>query len=685
MMQCHSTLWINQEKILAARIATSPKQTFPEDMDAPWRSESWLAPRLVALTLVAIVFSLLTERFGFPQSLTLALNILAYVSGGFYGARSALESLRVGKIDVDLLMILAALGAAFIGQWHEGAVLLFLFSLSNVMQDYAIGRSRRAIRKLFAHYPEMAKVKHGDNVSQVLISAIRIDDIVLIEPGERIPIDGQVVAGASAIDESPITGESIPVDKIAGDQVYAGTLNKQGMLDVRALRSAENTTLSRIIKLVEEAQDSQAPTQRFLDRFEQAYAKAIILGVLLFIILPPALGLSDFQSNFYRAMVLMTVASPCALVISVPSAFISAIAAAARRGLLFKGSASLEELACVKAVAFDKTGTLTRGQPRVTDVVAVPPFSQADVIRTAAAVEARSEHPLAKAIVDHAKLMAPLPAPPKEFEAIAGQGVRAQLGEHIVRVGRPAGIQLASHMPATLKQRQTELEEQGKTVVAIARDEVCLGLIALADECRAEAATLIESLMRQGITVVMLTGDNERVARSIARQVGISRVYAGLLPDEKAQIVTKLRREQGSVAMVGDGINDAPALAVADIGIAMGGAGTDVALETADVALMGDRLERLQEAIHLSGRARQVVQQNIIFSLAVIALLILGVFALELPLPLGVLGHEGSTVIVVLNGLLSLLIIPSLQRARSSGESSAETAYSPIPRRDPVV
>ena len=475
------------------------------------------------------------------------------------------------------------------------------------------------------------------------------------------------------------------MDKIAGDQVYAGTLNKQGMLDVRALRSAENTTLSRIIKLVEETQDSQAPTQRFLDRFEQAYAKAIILGVLLFIILPPALGFSDFQSNFYRAMVLMTVASPCALVISVPSAFISAIAAAARRGLLFKGSASLEELAGVKAVAFDKTGTLTRGQPRVTDVVAVPPFSQDDVIRTAAAAEARSEPPLAKAIGDRAKLTAPLPAPPKEFEAIAGQGVRAQLGEHIVRVGRPAGIQLASDMPATLKQRQTELEEQGKTVVAIARDEMCLGLIALADECRAEAATLIESLMRQGITVVMLTGDNERVARLIARQVGISRVYAGLLPDEKAQIVTKLRREQGSVAMVGDGINDAPALAVADIGIAMGGAGTDVALETADVALMGDRIERLQEAIHLSRRARQVVQQNIIFSLAVIALLILGVFALELPLPVGVLGHEGSTVIVVLNGLLSLLIIPSLRRARSSGESSAETAYAPIPRRDPVV
>ena len=670
---------------MAARTTTSPNRTFATNEQARWRSESWLAPRLVALTLVAILFSLLSERVGIPRSATLALNIAAYFAGGFYGVKSAAERLLVGKIDVDLLMILAAVGAAIIGQWHEGAVLLFLFSLSNVLQDYAFGRSRRAIRNLFADYPAVAKVKRGDSVTQVRISAIRLGDIVLIEPGERIPIDGEVVAGASAVDESPITGESIPVDKTTGDQVYAGTLNKQGMLDVRALRSAENTTLSRIIKLVEEAQDSKAPTQRFLDRFEQAYAKLIILGVLLFIILPPALGLSDFQSNFYRAMVLMTVASPCALVISVPSAFISAIAAAARGGVLFKGSASLEQLAGVKAIAFDKTGTLTCGQPRVTDVIAVPPFSGADVIRIAAAAEARSEHPLAAAIVDQAKMRAPLPDPPKEFESIAGLGVRARLGEYVIRVGRPSGIQLASRMPKTLKQRQAELEEQGKTVVAVARDELWLGLIALADECRAEAAPLIESLKRQGINVVMLTGDNERVARSIARQIGISRIHAGLLPDEKAQIVRQLQREQGAVAMVGDGINDAPALALADIGIAMGGAGTDVALESSDVVLMGDRLERLQYAIRMSRRARQVVQQNIGFSLAVIALLILGVFALELPLPVGVFAHEGSTVIVVLNGLLSLLILPSLRQARNGSRASAETAYSPTPQRDPAV
>ena len=335
-----------------------------------WRTQDWLAPRLVAITLIAIILSFLGERIGAPYLALLTLNIISYVAGGFYGAKTAVESLRVGKIDVDLLMVLAALGAALIGQWHEGAILLFLFSLSNVMQDYAIGRSRRAIRSLFALYPEVAKVKRGDQIVQLKISEIRVGDIVLIEPGERIPVDGEVIAGNSAVDESPITGESIPVDKVLGDNVFAGTLNVQGILDVRALGSAEQTTLSRIIKLVEEAQESKAPTERFLDRFEQAYAKLIIFGILLLVLLPPALGLIDFQSNFYRAMVLMTVASPCALVISVPSAFISAIASAARQGVLFKGGASLEHLAAVKVIAFDKTGTLTVGKPRVTDIEA---------------------------------------------------------------------------------------------------------------------------------------------------------------------------------------------------------------------------------------------------------------------------------------------------------------------------
>ena len=651
---------------MASQITRSPSHAFAEEVRIQWRGENWLAPRLVALTLAALVGSLLAEKIGLSYSVTLTLNILAYIAGGFYGAKSAMESIVIGKIDVDLLMILAALGAAFIGHWHEGAVLLFLFSLSNTLQNYAIGRSRRAIRSLFADYPEVARVKRGEKIRQMKISEIRIGDTVLIEPGERIPVDGEVVAGDSAVDESPITGESIPVDKAAGAAVFAGTLNKHGILDVRAARAAENTTLSRIIKLVEEAQESQAPTQRFLERFEQTYAKLIIVGALLFIFIPPALGLSDFQQNFYRAMVLMTVASPCALIISVPSAFISAIASAARGGILFKGGGGLEQLASIKAVAFDKTGTLTYGQPRVTDVIAAAPFSQSEVIAAAASLEARSEHPLAKAVVEYARAKSVEVESPDDFEALPGRGVRARIAGRQVSVGRASRIDGDAQMPPALKSKQTELEEQGKTVVAALRDEQWLGIIAFADECRAETYALLDQLKRRGIAVAMLTGDNKRAARFIAQRTGVERVYAELLPDEKAKIIGQLQREFGSVAMVGDGINDAPALAVANIGIAMGGVGADVALETADVVLMGDRLERLADALRLSRRARQVVLQNIAFSIAVIALLIAGVFLVELPLPVGVLGHEGSTVIVVLNGLISLLVLPQLNRARAA-------------------
>ena len=629
-----------------------------------WLAESWLAPRLVLITLAALLTSLLGERIGAPAQIVMVLNILSYAAGGYYGARTALESLRQGEIDVDLLMILAALGAAVVNEWQEGATLLFLFSLSNVLQDYAIGRSRSAIRSLLKLYPDVAKVKRGDSVIKLPIDQIRIGDTVLIEPGERLPVDGEVVAGASAVDESPITGESIPVDKSAGAAVYAGTLNTLGSLDVRALRSAADTTLSRIIHLVEEAQASKAPTERFLERFEQAYARLIIFGVALFIILPPALGTVDFESNFYRAMVLMTVASPCALVISVPSAFISAIASAARGGLLFKGGASLQQMSAIEVVAFDKTGTLTIGRPRVTDVVAAQGSSARELVASAAAVEARSEHPLAKAIVDYAAEAEMSWESAQGFASVTGQFAKARLLGLEVRVGRTAALANYAPLPAALHAEQARLEAAGKTVVGALRGHQWLGLIALADECRPEAPQLVATLNRRGIAVAMLTGDNPRVAEAIAAQVGVGRVYAGLLPEDKSDIIKQLREEYGAVAMVGDGINDAPALALADVGIAMGGAGADVALEAADVVLMGDRLERLDEALSLAARAKRVVWQNIGFSLAVIALLIVGVFAVQLPLPLGVLGHEGSTVVVVLNSLISLLILPAIRRGQ---------------------
>lgn len=645
--------------VTAQSYLASPREERPST-----RKLEKMAPALVVVTLVAIALSLLAERTGAPEAAVMSLNIVSYLAGGFFGAKTALESLREREIDVDLLMVLAALGAAVVGEWHEGAILLFLFSLSNVLQDYAIGRSRRAISSLFTLYPQEATVKRGADIIRLRLKEIRIGDIVLIEPGERIPVDGMVVAGESAVDQSPITGESIPVDKSAGEPVYAGTLNKQGILDVRALKPVGETTLARIIKMVEEAQDSKAPTQRFLDRFEQAYAKAILLGILLLILLPPLLGLSDFESNFYRAMVLMTVASPCALVISVPSAFISAIAAAARRGLLFKGGASLEQLARIKVVAFDKTGTLTEGQPQVTDIVVSPGFAETELVQVAASAEARSEHPLAKAIVAYANAANISLNDASDFVAVPGQGVRARLDGRDIRVGRISQLQEIEAMPASLAAARLRLEASGKTVIGVLRDRTWLGLIGLADQLRQTSSPLVHEMNQLGMVTVMLTGDNQLVAESIGEQLGIDEIYAQLLPHEKAEILGELQEGYGPVAMIGDGINDAPALAAADVGIAMGGAGADVALETADVVLMDDRIERLRDALRISNRAKHVVWQNIVFSLTVIAVLITGVFIFELALPLGVLGHEGSTVIVVLNGLLSLLILPELRRQR---------------------
>ena len=662
---------------------THQKQTeHSNDNGSHWLSQDWLEPRLVGITAMAIGASFIGERIGAPDWLVLIVNITSYLAGGIFGAKTALESLFLErKLDVDMLMVLAALGAASIGQWHEGAILLFLFSLSNVLQDYAIGRSRNAIKSLFKLYPEEAKIKRGDQIIVVPFDKIEIGDTVLIEPGERIPVDGEIVGGRSTVDQSPITGESMPVEKAIGDTVFAGTLNKQGILDVKATQSAGNNTLARIIKMVEEAQDAQAPTERFLDTFEQYYAGFILGAIALIIVIPPLLFGTSFESNFYRAMVLMTVASPCALVISVPASFISAIASGARSGVLFKGGAYLESLATIKAVTFDKTGTLTVGKPVVTDVVSCCELGENDLLKVAATVETRSEHPLAKAIVNEAKTRDIAFHEADEFEAILGKGIVATVDERTVHLGSVAYLSRLGAVPSHLEAEYARLQSEGKTVIGVIREGQCegcgaceyadtrcdwMGVIALADQMRPEARQIVKSLHHEGIEVVMLTGDNQQVAQNIAQQVGIDRVYAELLPEDKVRVVQQLETEVGAVAHVGDGVNDAPALATATIGIAMGAAGTDVALETADVVLMGDKLELIDYAIKLSKKARRVVWQNITFSLAVIAMLVMGALFIDLPLPLGVLGHEGSTVIVVLNGLIALLLLPELQRQRAA-------------------
>jgi Cd2+/Zn2+-exporting ATPase len=638
----------------------------------------------VVVTAVAIGTSLLLERLAAPTLLILAVNIISYIAGGTFGLIGGLQSLRRREIDVDILMVLAAAGAALINQWHEGATLLFLFSLSNVLQNYAMDRSRNAIRALLKLRPETATVRRDGQVVTVATSSLLINDVVVIHPGERLPIDGVVIAGTSTIDQAPITGESVPVTKGVDDEVFAGTVNQNGTLDVRMTRTANETTLSRIINLVEQAQNRRADTQRFLDEFEQRYALFVIVAVGLYIVIPPLLpGGPTFSRNFYHAMVLMTVASPCALVISTPASILSAIANAARRGILFKGGAYLEQMGGVRAIAFDKTGTITSGKLAVTDVVPMDGISVEQLLQTAAVAENLSEHPIAKAVAAKAREQKLEVPEPDSFENVPGQGVRTVWDGSAILVGTERLMEgTGLTVPAALSTLRDRLENEGKTVLLAygGPQKAWLGAIGVADQLRPNAAAIIQKLREAGIQrIAILTGDNQTVAQSVAKQVNADDVFAELLPENKVDAIKALKAKYGTVAMVGDGVNDAPALAEATIGIAMGAAGTDVALETADVVLMADDLLSIAYAIKLSRKARRIVMQNLTFSLGVIVVLLISALGLnpllnatgtELPLPLGVIAHEGSTIIVVLNGIrllvendVSLGLLPKVAKA----------------------
>ncbi|HEX8683356.1 MAG TPA: heavy metal translocating P-type ATPase [Ardenticatenaceae bacterium] len=633
---------------------------------------------LTATCTLSLAIGFFGGFFGMPEQLRVAFYVLAYLSGGFFGTIEGLKALRHLEINVDFLMVLAAAGAASIGEWAEGATLLFLFSLSNTLQAYALDRSRNAIRALMDLRPAEAMVRRPDGTDVMLpLEELRIGDIILVRPGERVAVDGRVVSGSSAIDQAAITGESMPVAKERGDEVFAGTVNGKGALEVRMTKAVEDTTLAKIIQLVEQAQVSKAPTQRFLDEFEPKYAAGVVGLTILAIAVPYFLFRQPFDTVFYRAMTLLVVASPCALVISTPASILSAIANAARNGVLVKGGAYLEQVAALDTIAFDKTGTLTTGRPSVTDVVVASDLlgdawfdgdffsrlhpsgpatpercSPEELLQLTASVERLSEHPLGEAIVRAAEQQELPYLEARDLQSVTGQGVVATVEWREIRIGNRRMFEAAGQLwPEPLRARARELEAEGKTVVGISRDNAPLGFVALADTIRPDAKATIAALRQLGIRrIVMLTGDTRRVAAAVAQELDIDDFYGDLLPDQKVEVLRRLTR-QGNVAMVGDGVNDAPALATASVGIAMGGAGSDVALETADMVLMGDDLTRLPYAIALSRRARRIVWQNIAFSLSVIAVLILGVFFVRLPLPLGVVGHEGSTLIVVANGL----------------------------------
>ncbi|WP_159899594.1 heavy metal translocating P-type ATPase [Salinirussus salinus] len=628
------------------------------------RSELRREAVFVGLTLFGMVTGLVTGLFDGPLPLVWAGYGVAYAFGGWYGLKGAVETLRTGAVDIDLLMIVAALGALSIGAPFEGAMLLFLFSLSNTLQHYAIGRSRRAIKSLVEMRPDEAQVLRAGEEVTVPIDEVAVGDVFVVRPGDKIPLDGVVTSGEGTVDQASLTGESVPVPKAPGDEVFGGTINESGSLEIEVTRQAHESAISRLIHMVERAQSEKAPTQRLIDRLEQPYVLGVFALTVAAIAVPLALG-SEFTSAFYRAMTLMVAASPCAVIISTPAAVLSAIASGGRQGVLFKGGEHVEAAANIDAVAFDKTGTLTRGDTRLTDVLvrekADGALTDDGLLSLAAAVQARSEHHLARATVAAAEERSLDVPEAQRFQSVAGKGVRAEVEDSTVHIGNRSYFRTVLEDTAIEGiepglDRLQALESEGKTgviVVREGRDEVTVsGWLAFTDTVRPGAAEMIADLRSLGVEhIVMLTGDNERVAERIADEVGIDEVQAELLPEEKVATIEDLVDRHENVAMVGDGVNDAPALATATLGVAMGGAGTDVALDTADVVLMGDDLSKIPYVLGLGRKTRRTLTVNLAIAFGAIALMVGTILLQGIPLPLAVVGHEGSTVLVSLNGL----------------------------------
>ncbi len=606
-----------------------------------------VAIAFVAATLVLLLVGVVVQRFSFTAALP--IWALAYFFGGWFSLRTTIRSVRARKLDVDLLMLIAAAGAASVGAFWEGTILLFLFSLGNVLEEFALGRTEASIRALMDLRPETVMVKGEDGEErEVPIEDVAVGMIAVVRPGDRIPVDGVVSNGHSAVDQSAITGESLPVPRDAGDHVLAGSVNLDGYLEVRVVKRADETVLAKVIALVRDAREQRAPAQRMLDRYQPIYVVGVlgVSGGSLAVFL--AMG-NAFSDAFLQAMTLLVVASPCALVISVPATMLSAIASGARHGILVKGSGPMEAIATLSTIAFDKTGTLTKGNPSVVGFEGIDGTSADEVLALAASVESRSEHHLAAAIVAEADERGLVIPACDAFNARVGRGVEATVNGSSVMVGNADF--LAEHgLVVDGPFEDFRMVHTTATVVGVARDGAVIGMVAVADELRPEAAEAVRRLRELGIRTAMLSGDRQAVADKVGGEIGIDAPMGELLPDRKVEEL-KLLSQHGRVAMVGDGVNDAPALAVADVGIAMGGRGTDQALETADVVLMADRLLDVPYAVELARRMRRVVRQNLVFAGGVILTLVVLTLFNKVPLPLGVLGHEGSTIIVTMNGL----------------------------------
>ncbi len=604
-----------------------------------------------------------------PTWLPTACYVGAYFFGGFYTVREAIDNLRLKRFEIDALMLVAAAGAAALGSWAEGALLLFLFSIGHALEHYAMGRAKRAIEALAELAPATATVRRDGKVAEIPIEELAVGDVVLVRPNERLPADGFVVLGSSNVNQAPVTGESMPVDKVpvvdaararerpdsidASSRVFAGTINGLSAIEIEATRRSGDSALSKVVQMVSEAETRKSPTQRFTDKFERIFVPAV-LGLAVVLLFAWVVVDEPFRDSFYRAMAVLVAASPCALAIATPSAVLSGIARAARGGVLIKGGAPLEELGSLSAIAFDKTGTLTEGRPRITDVVAVDGATDEELLRVAVAVESLSDHPLAAAITKDGRerLGGREIAPATGLQSLTGRGVTATLDGETVWIGKSEmfGADNIAPLGEAATTAIAKLREAGRTSMVVRHGTKDLGAIGLLDTPRAGARETLEQLRTLGITrMIMISGDHKRVADAVAAQVGLDEAWGDLMPEDKVEAIRKLSA-QGKVAMVGDGVNDAPAMANATVGIAMGAAGSDVALETADVALMADDLSKLPFAVGLSRHTRSVIRQNVFVSLGIVAVLVPAtIFGLGIGPAVAI--HEGSTLLVVFNAL----------------------------------
>jgi Zn2+/Cd2+-exporting ATPase len=608
------------------------------------------------LELVAALFSGLLIITGWLlakydlETVSVVVYVAAYLIGGFAKAKEGIEDTIENKeLNVEMLMIFAAIGSAIIGYWTEGAILIFIFALSGALETYTMNKSHKEISALMDLQPEEAvRVKNG--LEEVVpVAALTVGDLILVKPGERVPSDGKIIEGHTNLDEAAITGESIPVSKSQNDEVFAGTVNLRGSITVEITKPSNETLFQKIINLVQTAQSEKSPSQQFIERFEGKYVKTVLVVVGLMMFVPHfALGWS-WQETFYRAMILLVVASPCALVASIMPATLSAISNGARHGILFKGGMHLENLGNLQAIAFDKTGTLTKGKPEVTDVIVREDLTEEELLQRVASIEKFSNHPLASAIVNFANVKGCELVKPENMQDVAGFGVQARIHGVEWKVGK-ADFVGRKEAEQFQNGKALTFAEQGKTVVFAKDEKGIVGVLALKDTVREETIRAIQALKQEGIHTIMLTGDSKKTALAIASETGMDMHIAECLPETKVEEMKKLKESFGTVAMVGDGINDAPALATASVGIAMG-EGTDVALETADIVLMKNDLPKIAEAVKLSKKMNRIIKQNIIFSITVIMILIASNFMQSLALPMGVIGHEGSTILVILNGL----------------------------------